>query len=104
MKPHLIIDHSHKIKKQIDDFIHAFSKRSDAELQYQKNLNECGKILEKHIDATSEKSVSYICSAFKVDNEQRGNQAKDLSDTIKTEIIIPMSETNKNFGELIKKS
>ena len=68
MRPLQVIDHSQKLKKQIDDFIYAFSKRIDTELAYQKSLNDCGKILDKHIEPTSEKCVSYICSAFKVDN------------------------------------
>ena len=99
-----MIEHTQKAKKQLDDFIYAFSKRAEAELSYQKNLNECAKILEKYIEPTTEKSVSYISSAFKVDNEQRGNQSKELSDTLKTEIIIPMTEASKNYAELIKKS
>ena len=52
----------------MDDFIQAFSKRIDTQLTYQKNLNECAKMLEKYIDPTTEKCLSYISSAFKVDN------------------------------------
>ena len=37
----------------MDDFIHAFSKRIDAENAYQKHLMECAKLLEKYIDPTS---------------------------------------------------
>lgn len=33
-------------------------------------------MLDKYIDGNSKKSLSYISSAFKVDNEQRANQAK----------------------------
>lgn len=32
-------------------------------------------MLEKYIEPTSSKSVSYIASGFKVDNEQRAAQA-----------------------------
>lgn len=60
----------------MEDFIYAFNKRIQTQLSYQKSLNQCAKLLEKHIDPNSEKCLSYISSAFKVDNEQRGNQAR----------------------------
>jgi hypothetical protein len=50
----------------MEDFILAFSKRIDAEIAYQKSMKDCGKIMEKYIEPTSEKSLSYISSAFKV--------------------------------------
>lgn len=39
-----------------------------------------------------------------MDNEQRGNQARDLAESLKTEVILPMGETSKSYSELIKKS
>lgn len=98
------MDHTNKSKKHMEDFMHAFNKRIDAELAYQKNLNECAKILEKYIDPTTEKCISYISSAFKVDNEQRGNQAKELADSLRTEVIEPLKESLNKFTNLAKKA
>lgn len=61
-------------------------------------------LLEKHIDGSSNKCLSYISSAFKVDNEQRSNQAKDLADSIRTEIHSVVSEVAKDYSAFIKKS
>lgn len=61
-------------------------------------------MLEKYIDPQTEKCISYISSAFKVDNEQRGNQARELADSLRTEVIEPMNESFKKFGSLAKKA
>lgn len=42
--------------------------------------------LDKYIERGSDKTVSFICSAFQVENEQRAHQARQLADTLKTEI------------------
>lgn len=104
LKSNVVIEHSNKSKKQMQDFIYAFNKRIDAELNYQKNLTDCSKLLEKYIDASSEKSLSYISSAFKVDNEQRGNQARELAESLRTEVVEPMNQTLKQFTNIIKET
>lgn len=63
----------------------------DIELTYQKNLTECSKIMEKYIEPNTEKCLSYISSAFKADNEQRGSQAKELAESLRIEIIEPLT-------------
>jgi hypothetical protein len=56
----------------------------EVELTYQKNLFECSRMLEKYIEPKSEKCLSYISSAFKVDNEQRANQVKEFIEALRT--------------------
>lgn len=61
-------------------------------------------MLEKYIDPNTEKCLSYISSAFKVDNQQRGNQARELADSLKTEVIEPLKESHGRFVNLTKKA
>ena len=73
-------------------------------MTYSKSLKDCSKLVDRYIDESSQKSLSYISSAFKVDNEQRANQAKELADSLKTEVIAPMAELAKDYSNLIKAS
>ena len=74
------------MKKQMEDFLDAFKKRIDIEMTYSKSLTSLSKVLDKHIKPGSELATSYICSAFKVEHEQRSRQALDLAESLKTEI------------------
>lgn len=60
----------------MEDFIDAFKKRIDVEITYSKNLLNVSKCLDKYIKPGTELSTSYICSAFKVEHEQRSRQAQ----------------------------
>lgn len=63
----------------MEDFIDAFRKRIDVENTYAKNLLQVSKTLDKYIKPGTELSISFICSAFKVEHEQRSRQATELS-------------------------
>jgi hypothetical protein len=63
----------------MEDFIEAFRKRIDIEMNYSKGLAQVSKLLDKYIKPGTELALSFICSAFKVEHEQRGRQALDLA-------------------------
>jgi len=50
----------------MEDFIEAFRKRIEVEVNYSKNLNAVSKSLDRYIQPGTDLAVSYICSAFKV--------------------------------------
>lgn len=71
-----VIDFANECKKHFDDFNEAFKKRITIELEYAKNLDLVSRSLDKYIQPGTEKAISFICSAFKVENEQRAHQAR----------------------------
>jgi len=48
-------------------------------MNYSKGLAQVSKLLDKYIKPGTELALSFICSAFKVEHEQRGRQALDLA-------------------------
>ena len=74
------------MRRQMEDFIDAFKKRIDIEMYYSKQLAQVSKALDKYIKPGTELSSSFICSAFKVEHEQRSRQALELAEGLKTEI------------------
>ncbi len=50
----------------MEDFIEAFKKRIEIEINYSKSLTQVSKLLDKYIKPGTELATSYICSAFKV--------------------------------------
>jgi len=71
-----VINFANESKKQFEDFIEAFRKRIVVEIDYANNLMGVSKSLDKYIQPGSDKAISFICSAFQVENEQRAQQAK----------------------------
>ena len=72
-------------------------------MTYAKNLQNVSKVLDKYIKPGTELATSYICSAFKVQHEQRSRQAQELAESLKTEIETMCSEYLKNETTTIKK-
>ena len=87
----------------MEDFLDAFKKRIDIEINYSKSLTNLSKVLDKHIKPGSELATSYICSAFKVEHEQRSRQAMQLAESIKTQIEKVCSELYKKENIFHKK-
>lgn len=72
------------MKKQMEDFIEAFRKRIEVEINYSKSLTQVSKTLDKYIKPGTELASSYISSAFKVQHQQRSRQAMELAESLKT--------------------
>lgn len=87
----------------MDDFIDAFKKRIDVENTYAKSLSTISKSLDKYIRPGTELAISFICSAFKVEHEQRARQALELAESLKTEIEAVCTEMYKGHTATIKK-
>lgn len=58
------------------------------EINYSKSLFKISKQLVKYIHPENPSPLSYICSAFKVENEQRARHALQLAQYLHTEIEV----------------
>jgi hypothetical protein len=87
----------------MEDFIDAFRKRIDVEQSYAKNLAAVSKSLDKYIRPGTELALSYICSAFKVEHEQRSRQAQELAESIRTEIELVCADALRTHAAAGKK-
>lgn len=74
------------MRRQMEDFIDAFHRRIDVEISYSKQLATVSKALDKYIKPGTELASSFICSAFKVEHEQRSRQALELAEALKGEV------------------
>ncbi len=61
-----MVEYVGTMKKQMEDFIEAFRKRIEVEINYSKSLTQVSKTLDKYIKPGTELASSYISSAFKV--------------------------------------
>lgn len=70
----------------MQDYVEAFKRRIEIEIEYSKNLMDVSKWLDKHIKPGTDISTSFICSAFKVEHERRSRQSFELAESLRTEI------------------
>jgi hypothetical protein len=68
-------EYSLRVQGQLEEFVNAFKERIEVEIDYSKALFKVSKILSRHVQPDLPTPMSYVCSAFKVENEQRARHS-----------------------------